>query len=318
MAIILVLLALASLALRVGRVPERIALLPDWSGYDRLLFWRLLALRGSIEYAPGVSVKERATGHSWFMVRCNDAECAPPQADERVIACLGGSTTWGYGVNDAETYPARLESLLNVSGAGRLRYRALNLAFPGTTTYDGVHEFTRVALESGASVAVIAYGGVNDSGLAYHQDRRYRTYFPPLRVARSFAWYRFAESLWYRLVLFPEPVPRVPEPEYVANLKAMETAFRARGATVVFLTERRLPGPEPLFPSRRSVQQNYRHAMLRLSQEIGTPVVDSEACLDDNSPGAYLADGTHWSPSGSRRIAECLAEVVRAFGRGER
>ena len=46
------------------------------------------------------------------------------------MAVLGDSIAFGWGVEDGETYPARLEAILNARGPGRVE--VVNAGFPGT------------------------------------------------------------------------------------------------------------------------------------------------------------------------------------------
>jgi lysophospholipase L1-like esterase len=52
------------------------------------------------------------------------------QKDTVKIMCIGDSHTWGYGAQNAESYPARLEVLLNNSQLGK-RFRVINLGVGG-------------------------------------------------------------------------------------------------------------------------------------------------------------------------------------------
>jgi lysophospholipase L1-like esterase len=58
----------------------------------------------------------------------------PPPAGVTRLAVLGDSMTFGWGAEDAETYPAQLESILNggpsVAGGGRTE--VINAGYPGT------------------------------------------------------------------------------------------------------------------------------------------------------------------------------------------
>ena len=52
----------------------------------------------------------------------------PPSQDNKVILAYGDSNTFGWGLDDHETWPARLDRLLAPSG-----YRVINGGLPGAT-----------------------------------------------------------------------------------------------------------------------------------------------------------------------------------------
>lgn len=72
-----------------------------------------------------------------------------------VIACFGDSLTAGYGVDAADSYPSRLQDLLNKAG---YRYRVVNLGISGETTKDGLARVDRV-LALHPAIAVVEFGG---------------------------------------------------------------------------------------------------------------------------------------------------------------
>lgn len=72
-----------------------------------------------------------------------------------VIACFGDSLTAGYGVDAADSYPARLQSLLDKGG---YRYRVVNLGISGETTKDGLARVDRV-IALHPAITVVEFGG---------------------------------------------------------------------------------------------------------------------------------------------------------------
>jgi acyl-CoA thioesterase I len=72
-----------------------------------------------------------------------------------VIACFGDSLTAGYGVDAADSYPSRLQALLDQAG---YHYRVVNLGISGETTKDGLARVDRV-LALHPAITVVEFGG---------------------------------------------------------------------------------------------------------------------------------------------------------------
>ncbi len=72
-----------------------------------------------------------------------------------IIACFGDSLTAGYGVDADDSYPARLQLLLDKAG---YHYRVVNLGISGETTKDGLARVDRV-LALHPAITVVEFGG---------------------------------------------------------------------------------------------------------------------------------------------------------------
>lgn len=72
-----------------------------------------------------------------------------------VVACFGDSLTAGYGVDAADSYPSRLQLLLDKAG---YHYRVVNLGISGETTKDGLARVDRV-LALHPAITVVEFGG---------------------------------------------------------------------------------------------------------------------------------------------------------------
>jgi hypothetical protein len=74
-----------------------------------------------------------------------------------LVVFLGGSTMWGFGVNDANTIPALFANI------AQGRYRSMNLAESGYNAFQG-YLFLKLQIINGLIPAiVVAYDGVNDA-----------------------------------------------------------------------------------------------------------------------------------------------------------
>lgn len=93
---------------------------------------------------------------------------AAPRPEERVLVAFGDSLTAGLGVSPEESYPARLQEKLLLSG---YRYRVINAGVSGDTTAGGVRRVEWV-IKSKPDIVIVELGG-NDGlrGLSLPETR---------------------------------------------------------------------------------------------------------------------------------------------------
>jgi acyl-CoA thioesterase-1 len=90
----------------------------------------------------------------------NAAVAEPPPAKAAVdtrpaIVCFGDSITAGFGLDEAQSFPAILQRDLDARG---LRYRVVNMGVSGDTTQDGVARMS-VALSENPAIVLLELGG---------------------------------------------------------------------------------------------------------------------------------------------------------------
>jgi lysophospholipase L1-like esterase len=81
------------------------------------------------------------------------------------ILCLGGSTTYGSGLEAGETYPARLAALLEplaTAGPPPRRYEVINCGVPGYSTAESLIDL-ELRLFDFEPDALVIYHGINDA-----------------------------------------------------------------------------------------------------------------------------------------------------------
>jgi lysophospholipase L1-like esterase len=78
------------------------------------------------------------------------------QAGVLRIACLGDSSTFGYNVEQDETYPRRLQALLDAEYPGK--FEVLNFGVPGYTSLHGLETLKHRALAFHPDVVTFAFG----------------------------------------------------------------------------------------------------------------------------------------------------------------
>lgn len=111
--------------------------------------WLVARLRGGVKIQQGPKTVSSTPAHT----RSTGADSAAPDAIR--IAVVGGSTTFGSGLSDEDTWPTRLQALL---GPG---YRVTNYGMPGYSTAEGIIQMGLVVPESRPDI-VIFFEGWND------------------------------------------------------------------------------------------------------------------------------------------------------------
>lgn len=98
-------------------------------------------------------------------LRDKDYSVAKPASTYRILA-VGDSNTFGYGVNAEDTYPSKLEKLLNEQSSP-CRFEVLNCGSCGYNTYQEYAFIKEVALElqPDAVILQICYNDVADTTL---------------------------------------------------------------------------------------------------------------------------------------------------------
>ncbi len=187
---------------------------------------------------------------------------APADEDAVRIAVLGDSVSFGFGVDDAETWPHHLAGLLAADGRA---VQVRNLAVPGYSTAQGRLLFERRVLDGEFAPHIVVFAfGFNDGYLRDQTDAQTRISERRRRetwLGRTRGW--LAEHSAFCAWLWSGPPPaatavRVPAAEVRANLAAVaDGAARAgielvlidaslphtfaRGAVQAIATERDLP-----------------------------------------------------------------------------
>lgn len=156
-----------------------------------------------------------------------------------VIACMGDSSTAGYGVADDEHYPYLTGERLAPHVARPLH--VLNFGVIGFTSRQGLAQFDRYVTRETPAIVTIAFG-YND-GYVTRSDQERLHEAVPWRGFESFHDTLQRRSLLYHHVwssLFPErahprAAPRVDRRAFRANLEALIDRVRSIGALPVVI-----------------------------------------------------------------------------------
>lgn len=141
--------------------------------------WRFYRLRPEREvsfldpFAPRASREAtRWTVHTGPEGYRTPAFTKQPAPGRRRVVALGDSSTFGWGVEDGEAYPAQLEHrLASKEGAGPGEgWEVLNLGVPGYSTFQGRVMLEREALPLSPDVVIWSYLS-NDGAMTGEADR---------------------------------------------------------------------------------------------------------------------------------------------------
>jgi len=209
---------------------------------DAELFWRL---RPDTSLEVENRVYQTRTRPVTWRIRINpegQRGAPPPRAEEQaspVIAALGDSCTFGFRVDEDETYPALLQASLRDHGMPRAA--VVNHGVPGYTSFQGRRLLAEILSRDRPDFVALAFGA-NDLELDVASDAAKAERISPARLRLYSALTHLATA---RLFLrrpdertLPDRTPRstrVSPAEFRENLLAMIRAARGAGARVLLL-----------------------------------------------------------------------------------
>lgn len=230
----------------------------------------------------------------------------PKPRGRRRIGCFGDSITFGYGVGDAETYPAQLDAKLRPAGT-----EVVNAGVTGYSSHQVAVRLRDVAEAAELDVALFLVGW-NDQTRRPFDDRTYARRARASRalegVAANLHLYRALRNLYVRAVSRApdagEGTERVPLEHYRENLRAIVADCRARGIASAFIAfpRRRRPGEPP-------VTSPHEDVLRMVAREERVPLLDIGALDARAAPSneELFIDTLHLSVAGHAYLAQRLA-----------
>jgi len=253
------------------------------------------------------------------------------------VAVLGGSTTFGTGVSDEDSWPALLQKELG--GA----YAVINYGVPGYSTAEAIVQMALLVPEKRPHF-VLFYEGWNDLP-NYHDPALGPDYFshgmnqygnlhidvePPKTFVQKMAQVSALAHLVSEMKSHgshPEPVFATPDPYvdrlFVRNLKTLALLSKQIGASALFvpqvLNERRYrgePGGKRWTPRIQSaalpeLMLRFDALMQQACSEARSDCrVLSEVLRQDWQPQDFVDEG-HFSRVGGEKFAGLIAGVIR-------
>jgi lysophospholipase L1-like esterase len=231
------------------------------------------------------------------------------------IMTLGCSTTFGWGVNDKETYPAVLGHL--IAGTGRTQTEVINGGQPGYTTFQGLRFWDETLRHFEPDVVLIGYV-VQDARKAAYTDKAQAILQQDSKFLKENLLYRSRVYLFVKDLLGSVQIRtkereeggesgdyRVPPQDYADNLRAFVARIRDVGGTPVLFG----------YPLERSGYTSEHRAILQAAAEnLDVLHFDpqKQMAVASNSAELYWPqDKGHATSAGNKQIADWVFEFLK-------
>jgi lysophospholipase L1-like esterase len=290
----------------------------------------------------GIRIEQDGATISTTPLHTRVTAAAPPRAGAIAVAVVGGSTTFGTRVTDADTWPWQLQQALGD------RYAVVNFGVPGYTTAENIIQMSLLVPESGARV-VIFYEGWNDirnyhwpafaSDYYGHGMTQVDTLLPPPhdraslleRAARySFVMRLLGQAAGVPISAAAQPPSNQRDPDvdriYVRNLRTLKALSGRFGMTALFVPQ--VLNAEALARAGERggwtpyVTSAALPALMRDFNGLlaGVCAPGEPACVFVEEPlhapwnNDDFVDEGHLSRSGGGKLAAILARRIQALG----
>jgi hypothetical protein len=260
----------------------------------------------------------KETGGSFRVSTDANGLRAPLHAEQKPagtyrVMTLGCSTTFGWGVDDELTYPARLEAILNDSGH---KVEVINGGQPGYTSFQGLWLWDRTLAKYTPDVVIFGYI-VQDSRSVAYSDRSQATLQQNNDFLKHNLLYHFRVYQMLRAAIDTWRIEqkdkatdggvfRVPPEEYVENIRAFKARADAIGAKFVLFG----------FPLERTgYTEQHRGLLHSASDLLPAPLYDPQPDFERYSATETLyfpQDRGHANAAGLDRIAQGMAQFLVA------
>ncbi len=149
-----------------------------------------------------------------------------PVPGRRVVLCLGDSIPFGWGVGQAETFPARLQARLNAATKSGKLWEVINAGVPCHSSFQTRLVAERLVRRWKPEVVVVCTGG-NDIAPVEQSDRQ-------TNADRAMSFFGFLLEERGLTVRDPKTaVPRCTREELASNLREIVRIVRSAGAKPV-------------------------------------------------------------------------------------
>jgi lysophospholipase L1-like esterase len=216
------------------------------------------------------------------------------------ILAIGDSCTWGWRVEQNESYPEVLQRLLD-GRYGRGKFQVINAGVAGYTSYRGLLYLRERGLALHPSIVIAGYG-FNDASPGGDEEARLaenRMFLPLLELqdflmahSHFYGWARWTIAVHQSHVL--EPAFRVAPDRYRRNLSEIVRLSRDNGAKVLMLS----------FVTFEN-QRRYLHALSSVVSGLDVPLL---------SYSGPKLDLVHPTAAGYRMLAGQILDRLEAEG----
>ena len=284
------------------------------------------------QFRPGITVKSRMYEGLEYTIN-SDGRRGPPtpgESDCYRILTLGNSCTFGWGVGDKNTYPRKLEALLNEQTTGKC-VEVINAGIPGYSSFQGRRYFEEDLIRLAPDVVLIMFAW-NDHRHARgnRPDSEQRGGHPVIVFLQNhlsqLRIYQFMRKTLLPIVEDQESVPlsylsgirRVSREEFFDNLKQIIKTARDHAIEPILLVPP-IASSDNYFGGARTdlgiIHQIYQKEIVRVSQYNSVPLIDLQPPFDlraDLFDDAH-ADAMHFNERGHQLTAQVVAEHLLSF-----
>jgi lysophospholipase L1-like esterase len=327
---VVLILLIAEIALRIVGVSPRVDnpffLLvrvfeyPDYFKKDHQLFWKLRPdIKEGTEFLVPGSYRTNSLG-----LRGDDTPLSEFAGKIR-IACFGNSCTFGWRLQESETYEQQLERILNEQ-AGSNRFKAFNCGVPGYSTFQGLRMLKQYLPLLKPEIVTICYGWNDHWAAGFDiEDKDQRTspqfvldlqnLLSESYLYRSFKYALLSKYEKQRQYQFDRSSVhyRVSLPDFAANLHEMITFCRSNGGRPILLTTPAGDMDPGVDNPMEQYHERYNQTVRQVAGELQVPLVDAAALFREH-PEFYdnpRADFIHYNAKGAALIAANLAAEIR-------
>ncbi len=292
---------------------------PDYFQKDHSLFWKLRPnIKEGTEFLVAGSYRTNSMG-----LRGEEISALPTAVRTR-IACFGNSCTFGWRLQEAETYEQQLERKLNAR-SGAAQFQVINCGVPGYSSLQGLRMLKEYLPILRPEIVTICYGWNDHWAAGFDiEDKDQRT-APQcvLNVQNSLSKSYLYRSIKYLLLAKYEKTQqyqfdrqsihyRVSLDDFAVNLRDIIAFCRSNGVQPILLTAP-IGDPDPTVTNPMEVYHERYNQMVRgVAGENGAPLVDA-AALFTGHPEYFddpKADFIHYNAKGAERIAAALADAI--------
>jgi lysophospholipase L1-like esterase len=231
------------------------------------------------------------------------------------IMTMGCSTTFGWGVSDAESYPARLESYVHDDGYKKTA--VINAGQPGYTSFQGAWLWERTLKHYKPNVVLIGFV-VQDARKAAYTDRSQAILQKDYRFLKENVFYNSRVYLALRSAIGSIQIQakergngdvggvfRVPPADYVFNIRSLITAVRDSGGTPILFG----------YPLERSGYTSEHRTILKAAaSELDVLLFDPQSKMEEAARiGQYYfsRDRGHANAAGNDLIAQWVYAFLK-------
>lgn len=271
--------------------------------------------------------------HNSLGYRGPETTLEKPDGVFRIVA-MGGSTTYNGNVDEQDSYPRLLETILREQ-YGYTNVEVINAGTPGYTTWETLVNFEFRVLDLDPDM-IILFQGVNDLAPRVYPPELYRGLSPSAELWRTSApdlspsvLYRY---ITYNLGLMPNPrslrsqmltqfpgldccellpddlaaerMRENPPIYYESNLRSIVAIAQANQVEVMMSTwvyfpdETSVPGGNSMVkPYRQEAIAEHNDVVRSVAAEMDVPLYDLAASLPYN-PDYWTSDGVHMAERG--------------------